>query len=377
MSIDYRLLETRPTVMVVDLAALSRNVQRVKALIGVTRLMASVKANAYGHGLSECGICFEKSGVDALGCAYLEEALILRNAGVKIPILVFGGLLADQVNAYIEHDIDVTASSIDKLNVIEAAAKSLKRRARIHLKIDTGMERLGVHYYSAQAFLERVLQLEWCDVVGIFSHFACSDHADKTLTKLQLERFLTCCDFFPKHSLPMPIRHIANSAATLELPETHLDMVRPGIGLYGVMPSPEVINQHSLETCMSLRTRVVYFKVVKEGSGVSYGHRWKAPEDTRVVTLPVGYGDGYTRALSNKAHVLIRGKRYPAVGSICMDQFMVNLGKGEAFNGDEVVLIGPQGTELIDVQELASLAGTIPYEILVGMNARIPREYRY
>lgn len=376
MTTDHRLLETRPTVMEVDLAALNRNVQKIKSAVGSSRLMAVVKANAYGHGLSECGRAFQASGVDALGCAYLEEALILRHAGVRIPILVFGGLLADQINSYIEHDIDVTASSIEKLNVIESAAAAMKRRARIHLKIDTGLERLGVHYYSASAFLNRVLELKWCDVVGVFSHFACADHADKTFTHQQLERFLECCEFFNKHSLPMPTRHIANSAATLSMPETYLDMVRPGIALYGVMPSREVVNNLDLEAIMSLRTKVVYFKVVKQGSGVSYGHRWRAPEDTRVVTLPVGYGDGYTRALSNKASVIIRGKRYPTVGSICMDQLMVNIGQGEAFNGDDVVLVGAQGAEAVTISELAMSADTVPHEILVGMNARIPRVYR-
>jgi alanine racemase len=337
--------------------------------------MAVVKANAYGHGLARCGVFLEQCGVDALGCAYLEEALILRAAGVRIPILVYGGLLADQIDAYIDNDIEITASSLDKLNVIEYAASVKRRRARVHIKIDTGMERIGVHHYSAHSVLDRIKTLEWCDVVGIFSHFARSDERDKSFTREQLDRFLSVCEFFPRHGLPTPMRHIANSAAVLEYPAAHLDLVRPGIAMYGVMPSPEIENNYGLEPVMAIKTKVVYFKVVKKGNGVSYGHRWHAPHDTRVVTLPIGYGDGYQRVLSNRSMVLIGGKRYPVIGAICMDQMMVNIGDGEAYNGDEVVILGQQGEERITVQELAESAGTVSYEIMAAMNNRIPRRY--
>lgn len=362
--------------MMVDLSVLTRNVEKIRAASASAKLMAVVKANAYGHGLEQCGLHFERCGVDFLGCAYLEEGLMLRQAGVRIPILVFGGLLADQVDRYIACDLDLTASSVSKLEQIEHTASVLKKRARVHLKIDTGMERLGIHYYSASALLERTLTLQWCDVVGIFSHFACADRVDQTLTNLQLERFFECLDFYPRNSLNLPLRHIANSAAVIMNKAAHLDMIRPGISLYGVMPSPEVANSLGLEAAMSLCSKVVYFKVVKKGAGVSYGHTWTAPNDTRVVTVPVGYGDGFPRALSNRVDVLIRGKRSPGVGVICMDQLMVNVGAGEAFNGDEVILIGSQGDQSIAIEELSKLSGMIPYEILVGLNARIPRVYR-
>lgn len=369
------LLSTRPTVMLVDRAALRSNLHRIKNHVGNARVMAVVKANAYGHGLTECGVLFQSAGADFLGCAYLEEGLMLRQAGVTIPILVFGGILADQVEQYIIRDLDITASSLSKLEQIELTAATLKRRARVHLKIDTGMERLGVHYYSSEALLNRVLSLAWCDVVGVFSHFARAEEQDQSFTKLQLERFLECTEFFQRHSLPPPLRHIANSAGLINLPASHLDLVRPGIALYGVMPDAQVPNAPGLEPAMSLTSRVVYFKVVKQGNGVSYGHRWHAPEDTRVVTVPIGYGDGYTRALSNSCEVLIRGNRYRGVGAICMDQMMVNIGAGESYNGDEVVLIGRQGSESISVSELAANCNSIPYEILVSMNERIPRIY--
>ncbi len=376
---NVSLLATRPAVMTVDLGRLKRNFERLRAHVAPSRVMTVVKANAYGHGLERCALALEAAGADFLGCAYVEEGVILRKAGVKAPILVFGGLLADQARLYIEHDLEVTASSVSKLEQIEAAAAALRRRARVHLKIDTGMERLGVHHYSAGALLERVLSLKWCDVVGVFSHFARADEEDPSFTRLQLERFLECARFFEKRSLPPPLRHIANSAGALRFPEARLDMVRPGIALYGVAPAPGMaasLDAPGLEPVMTLATKVVYFKVVKAGNGVSYGHLWRAPHDTRVVTLPVGYGDGYPRALSNRAEVLLSGRRRPQVGAVCMDQMMVDLGPGgEAYNGDEAVLIGEQGGERITVAELAERAGTISYEILTGLNARIPRRY--
>lgn len=382
---NISLLSTRPAVMTVDLGRLAGNLDRIRAHVrgpgGAqgkgTKVMAVVKANAYGHGLERCALHLEASGADYLGCAYVEEGIILRHAGVRIPILVFGGILADQAHLYIEHDLDITASSVSKLEHIEATAAAMGRRARVHLKIDTGMERLGVHHDTSAALLERTLSLKWVDVTGIFSHFARSDEPDFSFTELQLERFLECTRFFERHGLPMPLRHIANSAALLRAPHTHLDMVRPGIALYGVRPAPDLDDPLGLQPVMSLATKVVYFKVVKTGHGVSYGHLWKPERDTRVVTLPVGYGDGYQRALSNKAEVLIRGARKPQVGAICMDQMMIDLGSnGEAYNGDEAVLIGEQGAERITVEELAAKAGTIAYEILTGMNARIPRRYQ-
>lgn len=373
---NVSLLSTRPAAMTVDLDRLAGNLRVLKAAAGGAKVMAVVKANAYGHGLERCARHLEAHGADMLGCAYLEEGIILRRAGVRIPVLVFGGLLADQVKAYIEHDLDITASSLSKLEQIERTAAALKRRARVHLKIDTGMERLGVHHYSAETLLRRVLTLQWCDVTGIFSHFARAEEDDPAFTRLQLERFLECADFFPRHGLPTPVRHIANSAGLLRHPESRLDLVRPGIALYGVTPGPGVELPAGIAPVMSLSTKVVYFKVVRAGAGVSYGHTWAPARDTRVITLPVGYGDGYPRALSNRAEVLVRGRRCRQVGVVCMDQMMVDLGPGgEAYNGDEAVLVGEQEGERITVEDLARLANTIPYEILTGLNARIPRKY--
>jgi alanine racemase len=237
------------------------------------------------------------------------------------------------------------------------------------------MERIGVHYYSAQTIQETALKCANIEVEGIFSHFANADSHDLTHARLQLERYNEVLRFYENHSLSMPIRHMANSPAILQLPESYFDMVRPGIILYGVYPSLEVTRSFEVQPALAWKSRVVYFKVVKPGHPVSYGSTWQSDHPVRIVTLPVGYGDGYFRSLSNKTQVFIRSKKYPQVGRICMDQMMVNIEKDSAYNGDEVILIGESGGEAISAQDLANWAGTIPYEVLTNINTRVPRVY--
>jgi alanine racemase len=286
-----------------------------------------------------------------------------------------GGIFGDQIPLFLRHDLTLTASSIDKLAQIEEGAGRMGVTARVHLKIDTGMERIGVHYYSARGLLERAAECRHAHVEGIYSHFANADAADLTSARVQLERFLEVLEWYDKQGVKPPIRHIANSGAVLQLPESHLDLVRPGILLYGVYPSDEVRKTIAVEPSLSLRSRVVYFKVVSPGHPVSYGSTWQSDHPVRVVTVPVGYGDGYFRALSNVAHVLIRGRRYPVVGRVCMDQIMVNLEWETAYNGDAVTLLGRDGGEIITCEHLAAWAGTIPYEVLTNINTRVPRVY--
>ena len=305
----------RPTRIRVDLDALSHNLRAIRAHVRVP-VMAIIKANAYGHGLLPVALHLQSQGVEQLGVAFVEEGIALRRAGVTVPILVLGGIFGRQVAQFIAHDLEVTVSSLDKLRQVEAAAEAMGRKAVVHLKIDTGMERIGVHSYSCAAFIESACASPWCEIKGIYSHLACADD---------------------------PAAH-----RTIDLRPT-----------------------------LSLVSQVVYFKVVKAGHPVSYGATWKSERDTRVVTIPIGYGDGFSRALSSRGAVLIRGERHPIVGRICMDQFMVDLGPDEvAHNEDEVVLIGTQDGEAIRTEDVARLAGTIPYEILTGLNERIPREYR-
>lgn len=364
----------RPTHIEVYVDTLRANFRAIRDHVAPAKVMASIKANGYGHGLVTVAKVLETEGIDALGVAYVEEAIELRQAGVSIPILVFGGLLEDQVDLYLQHDLDVTASSVFKLEQIDASAKRLGKQARVHLKIDTGLERLGVHHYSAQSLFDAALRASSCSVVGVFSHFAKVDPDDLSLAKLQLERFQECLRYFEQRATQPFVRHISNSAAVLAFPESYLDMVRPGLCLYGVYPDQRMQKAIPLLPTLSLKSRVVFFKVVKKGAGVSYDHTWYAPHDTRVITIPIGYGDGYPRSLSNRGMVLVQGQRCPIIGKVCMDQMMVDISpRGEAYNGDEVVLIGKQGQGAVTVEDLAALLHTTPHEILVTLNQRIPR----
>ncbi len=366
----------RPTLVEVNLSALRHNFERVRELCLEARILATVKANAYGHGLIPIAREFVKLGAYGLGVAFLEEGIALRKAGITAPILVMGGIIGNQITHFLEWDLMLTASSVWKLQQVEETAAQMGKRAKVHLKIDTGMERIGVHSYNAAEFFEAAARCHHCDIEGVFSHFAAAHAADPSFTKLQFARFQEATEFFPRHGLPMPMRHIANSGAILQHPETILDMVRPGIMLYGVYPDRETRQTVPLRPVMSFNTRVVYFKVVPEGAPVGYDGSFVAPEAIRVVTLPVGYGDGYRRGLSNKGQVLIRGQRYSIIGRVSMDQTMVNIGRDSAYNDDEVVLMGEQDGEHITCEDLADWLDTSPYEILTGINTRVPRRYR-
>jgi alanine racemase len=370
--------ELRPTHVEVDLAQLEANYHAIQAHVGVgVKVMPILKANAYGHGLVQVGRLLDRIGAPMLGVAYLEEGMRLRQEGVQTSILVLGGIVGEQIPRFLAHDLGLTASSVDKLRAIEEHAAALGVRAKVHLKIDTGMERIGVHWYGAHALLEASLACRHVDVEGIFTHFANADEADLRHARQQLERFEEVLSFYARHGLPTPLRHAANSGAIVQLPASWLDIVRPGILFYGARPSLAVPASVPVKGALRWVTRVVYFKVVGAGQPVSYGSTWAPAAATRVITLPVGYGDGYCRALSNRAQVLVGGERRPVVGRVCMDQLMADLGPdGTAYNGDEAVLLGTQGEATITTEELAQWAGTIAHEVLVAINTRVPRVYR-
>jgi len=368
----------RPTQVEVDLSRLTANYRAIQAHVTPAAVMPILKANAYGHGLVEVARHMQSLGAPYLGVAFLEEGILLREAGVTTPILVLGGIIGNQVPLFLEHDLTLTASSVEKLGQIEEAARAMGVRAKVHLKIDTGMERIGVHYYSAASLLEASLAGDHFEVEGIFSHFANADAADQAYSRLQLERFHAVLDFYESRGLSRPpLRHMANSAAIAGFPASRLDMVRAGILLYGVYPSADVPRTVDVSPTLRWKSRVVYFKVVRPEHPVSYGSTWQSGHPVRVVTVPVGYGDGYFRSMSGRAEVIIRGKRYPVVGRVCMDQLMVNIEWETAYNGDEVILIGQaENGATITVEELAEWAGTIPWEILTNVNTRVPRIYR-
>jgi len=366
----------RPTHVEVDLSRLSENFQSIRRHVSPAKIMPILKANAYGHGMVRIARAMEKLGADYIGVAVLEEGILIREAGVGLPILVLGGIFGNQVPHFLKHGLTITASSLEKLRQVDEAAGRMGVTARVHLKIDTGMERIGVHYYSAESFLETALKCRHVEIEGIFSHFASSDSADLTYARLQLERFLEVLSFFEKRGIPAPpLRHMANSGAILQLPEARLDLVRPGILMFGVYPTQEARRSIPVKPVLSWKSRVVYFKIIRSGHPVGYGSTWRSDHPVRAVTVPVGYGDGYFRSMSHHAHVLIRGRKYPLVGTLSMDQIVVNIESDSAFNDDEVVLIGESGGESITCEDLAAWAGTIPYEVLTNINTRVPRLY--
>lgn len=365
----------RPTHLEINLKTLAENFKKIKEHVSPAKVMPILKANAYGHGLVRTAQLMEELKADYLGVAVLEEGILLREVGIKMPVLVLGGILGNQVPLFLKHNLTITAHSIEKLKQIDETAAQMKTKAKVHLKIDTGLERIGVHYYNAENFLDVSLKCKNIEVEGVFSHFANSESEDLTHAKLQLERFLEVISFFEKRSLKDPLRHFSNSGAILQLPEANLDMVRPGIMLYGVYPSAGVKKTVEVKPALTWKSSVVYFKVIKAGHPVGYGSTWQSDHDIRSVTVPVGYGDGYMRSMSSKAEVLLNGRCYPVIGAISMDQIVVNIENDSAYNGDEVILIGNGEKNSITVEKLAEWAGTIPYEILTSINTRVPRVY--
>lgn len=335
--------------------------------------MAVVKADAYGHGLLHCARLFSDLRAEYLGVGFVEEGIKLRQSGIRGRILVLGGIVGSQIDLFLEHDLDLTASSVFKLEAIEREAESSGKIARVHLKFDTGMNRIGQNFRTAETLLRAAFRSKHVKVAGIYSHLATAEEADAAFALLQMERFTHIRELAAEIGFRDVSYHLANSAGAIRFPQAQLDMIRPGLGLYGQHASPELQTQFPLVGAHQLVSEIVYVKGVRKGEGVSYNLRWTAPENVWIATVPVGYGDGYPRLLSNKAHVLIGGKRYPIVGTVCMDQFMVNLGQDQHAIGSEVVLWGRQGDEEISLWELCQAGGFIPYELPIYLTGRVPR----
>jgi alanine racemase len=374
MSIET--FRNRPTRALISLANLATNFAIAKSLVGPTvNLMGVVKANAYGHGILEVSQALLALGAHSLGVAFLEEGIFLRQNGITAPILVLGAINADQIPDFLHHDIAITSSSLDKSRSISSMAVAMGKTARVHLKIDTGMERIGVHWYNADAFIDQTLALPGIVVEGIFSHLAKAD-TDRDFTQEQIARFSTIVDRLAKAGTLPRLVHLANSEGVIHYPSSHFNLVRPGIMLYGYA-TQKAFGEHTLRPVMSLLTKVAFFKVVPEGAGISYNHTARTTRQTRVVTLPIGYGDGYNRLLSNRGEVVIRGQRHRVAGNVCMDQTMVDLGPdGTAYNGDDVLLFGEYDGHTVALESLCAGIGTIPYEVLCMIADRVPRIYR-
>lgn len=367
----------RPTFAEVDLGAIAHNVRSIRELIGPQRgLMAVVKADAYGHGATEVAKVALASGADWLGVALAEEGWALREEGIRAPILIMGPIFPSQLRLTLEADLIVAVFTWEVARCLDEEAKRMGKRAVVHVKVDTGMGRIGVPVRDALQFLEALHGLPHLEIQGIYTHFATADHADRSFTQRQMNDFLGLCREAAAMGIRIPLKHLSNSAAILQHPDTFQDLVRPGIMIYGCYPSSLVRREVRLRPAMTLRTQVAMVKVLQPGGSLSYGRTFVAQRPTRVATLPIGYADGLSRSHSNRGDILIRGQRAPIIGTICMDMTLVDVTHiPQVRPGDEAVIFGSQGSERISVEEVAERIGTVSYEVLSSVGVRVPRVY--
>lgn len=368
----------RPVWAEVNLDKLQHNIREIKKVCGDKKIMAVIKADAYGHGALNIAPVLLENGADSFAVAVLSEAVELRRAGIDCPILILGFTPPSFIDDIIKYDIDQTVFSYDFAKSLSECAKRKNKIAKIHIAMDTGMGRIG--YLPNEESIDEIIkisELPNLKIMGAFSHFSTADEMDKTYTNMQVERFNWFLNELKKREVCIGKTHIYNSAAIIDLQEGLGDQVRPGIILYGYYPSNEVNKDIiSLKPVMSLKTNVINIKKLKKGEYVGYGRKFVTKEDTMIATLPVGYADGYSRLLTGKAKVLVKGQFAPVVGNICMDQCMIDVSHIENVNvGEEVTLIGEDGENSITAEELANLIGTISYEILCVLGKRVPRVY--
>ena len=364
----------RPTWAEVNLDYLEHNFKAVKSLLRPqTEVLVTVKADAYGHGLVAIAKRLVACRVDYLGVASIDEGIELRKAGIKTPILILGLMLKKDMGPLFTYQLTPTVSDRAMAKALNARAAILKQKIPVHIKVDTGMGRIGVLHTEALELVAYIHKFKNIIIQGIFTHFALADTSRK-FTVLQINLFNKLISDLKTKGIIIPLIHAANSIGLINYRNSHFTMVRPGLVIYGLYPKKNL--GIKLKPVLSLKTRVVFIKQVGPGYGISYGLTYITKRSTGVVTLPVGYGDGYPRNLSNLAWLLIGGRRFRISGKICMDQIMVDVGNFKPKIGDEVVLIGKQGKQQVTVEELANLSGTISYEIVCGLGNRIPRIYK-
>jgi alanine racemase len=361
----------------VDLDAIAHNARRLKERAGEgTELMAVVKANAYGHGAVPVAKTALESGASRLAVNRALEGVELRQAGLTAPILILGYSPPCEAETIVRWGLTPTVTTVEGALALSTMSDRQGRVTPIHVKVDTGMGRFGLMPNEVVAFVRRIAKLPGLKLEGLFTHFAVADSADKTYTRRQFGLYMQVVKQLEEAGFTIPLKHVANSATNLDLPEMHLDMVRCGIALYGLRPSDEVEPAIPLKPAMALKSRVARVRTLPPGSSISYGCTYTTTRPTPVALVPVGYGDGYHRILSNKGSVLIGGKRAPIVGRVCMDQFVVDVTGIEGVRqDDEVVVFGCQGEEEISAEEVAALAGTINYEVVTSILPRVTRVY--
>jgi alanine racemase len=367
---------TRPTLAEINLNALEGNLAQVRQKIGEgVAIMGVVKANAYGHGLLEIARHLQRLNVDAFGVAFPEEGAALRKGGIRKPIHVFALPTKPQCPLIARYRLEATVCSLEESQWLNVLGTKVHRTLPVNLKIDSGMNRLGLKRKQLEPYLRTLAGLKRIEVVGVFTHFATADEEDQSFARRQLDEFQAALDILRRNGIEPSRTHCANSAAIMTLKESHFSMVRPGIMLYGYAPSRALAKSASLIPVMRLSTRVALVKEIEVGESVSYARRFVASRRTRIATLPVGYADGIFRLLSGKCQVLINGRLCPVVGTICMDHLMVDVGGEDVKVGDEAVLIGQQGSARISAWDLSDRLGSIPYEICCAISARVPRSY--
>ncbi len=367
----------RPVWVEINLSNFEFNLKEIKKRISSNTLLnAVVKADGYGHGAVKIAKKAAAAGADRLSVALPDEGIELREAGINLPIHLLGEVVPEQIEVLIEYDLIPAIakfSTAEKLNQL-CAEKGLKKK--VHIIVDTGMGRIGLSPKKAPVFIEKVTALPNLELEGLMTHFAKADEADKKYTLQQFSEFKKIITALEKKGIDIPIKHCANSAAVIDLPEMQLDMVRAGIMIYGLRPSKELEKKIELKEVLSWKAKIIYLKELEAGKGISYGAEYITKKREKIATIPLGYADGYFRLLSNQADVLIRGQRAPIRGRVCMDQFMVGVDQIKDVElGDEVVLIGNQAEEKITADELAEKSMTINYEIVSKITKRVPRVY--
>jgi alanine racemase len=362
----------------IDLAAIRRNLREIKRKIGpLVKVMVVVKADGYGHGMVEVSKAALKEGVDALAVDNLEEGVELREAGINTSILILGPLAQEEIEPLTYYHLCPTILDKGIAEEISRASRRNRKEVKVHINVDTGMGRLGVRWEKALSFIEEVGKMDGIKIEGVYTHFPSAEEKNKAFSHLQIQRFQSILKGLRGKGICPFLVHASNSAGVLNLPESYFNMVRPGLIVYGCYPSSEVSHSITLKESMSLKCKMAFIKKVPAGASISYGRTYITPQTTSIAILPIGYADGYPYSLSNKAEVLIRGRRAPILGRVCMDQTIVDVGHIRGVKvGDEVVLWGNQEKERISVQEVSSWANTIPYELLTRIGRSVQRVYR-
>jgi alanine racemase len=366
----------RPTIARIDLDALAHNVRVIRGLIGERKICAAVKADAYGHGAPVVCHALSAAGVDMFAVAMTEEAIDLRAAGVRKPVILLTAVPHDDADIILDNEITACIAEEGFASALSARAMARGMRAGVHVNVDTGMHRMGLDWRTAATAVLRMRRLAGLRIAGIFSHFACSDAEDLAFSHEQVRRFRSVLGQLRRAGAEVPFVHMANSNGVLRLPESYFDGVRPGLILYGLCSRPAVAAKVGLRPVLSMRTRICHLKRMPRGEKIGYGHTFTTWRDSAVATLPIGYHDGFIRQFSNEGEVLVRGRRAPVVGRVCMDQTLADVTDVPGAElGDEVVIYGRQGEQYIGVEEMAARVDRIPYELTCAVGRRVRREF--